>query len=305
MKNTHIYWMISLVGLSLLSGCSGVKTRELERASTWDRREVVRIAFLPVEMENPAHQDVAAVLGRELYAEMSHVPEFHVVEPIVVEKIFENQGILENSKWKTVSKPELGRLLGVDLLLQPTLLRFGSTYLLVESTANVEIQVELFDAVTGEFLFKTQSSAQSSRGLSGIPTGLSSVALEPLRGLGKGAKIELTRALITHIVNSFDPTYAKPGEETGVLPPVIHRAEAIYTRQDNRLNVLIQADPDCRTTFYFTGLSGPQPCLESEAGIYRGGYVFPESILPIGLELKVRVIRRDGAAAERLIDVEQ
>src|SRR5690606_28607489 len=144
---------------------------------------------------------------RDLYAGFNKRPEFDVLELGVVDHILQSENLLPNDRWQQVSPRQLGEALHVDQLLRVRLTRFGSTYVLIQTNSGAGAEVELLDARTGEVLWKADKEVSAARGLTGIPTGLVSVALEPVRGLGKGQRLDLLRQLGLELVASIDPSH--------------------------------------------------------------------------------------------------
>ncbi|MGI6455798.1 MAG: GNA1162 family protein [bacterium] len=294
--------VVSATCLLFLLHCGGVRSEIVRNSETWDHRTPRRLAILPVITEDAGHAAAAEILRRDLYAGFNKRPEFDVLELGVVDHILQSENLLPNDRWQQVSPRQLGEALHVDQLLRVRLTRFGSTYVLIQTNSGAGAEVELLDARTGEVLWKADKEVSASRGLTGIPTGLVSVALEPVRGLGKGQRLDLLRQLGLELVASIDPSHDSD-QSSPSAPPEISRGYAMYNEASRYLDIRIIGSPNCRVTFKFPGLAEGYPCEETERGNYTAGFLFPEDMV-IPEIITVHSVNQVGAMEQQEVVVQ-
>lgn len=298
MKHRSPILIIVLLSAFLLN-CGGSRTEILRRSNEWDQRTPVRLAILPVLMQEAGQTRGAEVLRKDLFAEFSKKPNFFVLEPGYVDRLLQENKLLERTAWNRLPERRLGELLNVDMLMRVKITRFGATYVIIQSNTGAGAEVELIDVPSGITLWQIHKEVSTSRGITGLPTGLSSVVLEPIRGMGQGGQIDLMRQLGIAIAASLDPNFNKEKNAPAVPRPEIQQVRAQYDGSKRYLDVEIQATPDCHVTFEYIEFSSPYPCHEFEPGVYRAGFLFPNADLLAPGKIHISVVSKSGTTTEQ------
>lgn len=289
---------LTFIFILLLTGCGGTRTQVLKSSPQWDHRDHLQIAILPVLPQDKTQSIAAEILRGDLYTELSKYPTLHILEPQLVDSVLQRENLLARNEWNRKSERFLGELLHVDALMRVKLTRFGSTYYIIESTSGAGAEIELIDVHTGEILWRIRKEISRSKGLTGLPTGLSSVVLEPMKGMGRGQRTNLLRQLGFELASSFDPTYDPTDSQINILKPEISRINAFYNPNEGYLDVEILATPDCRVFFNLADFSASYPCQEFSPGVYRAGFLYPGASSPTSNEMTIRVISKAGATIQ-------
>jgi len=94
-----------------------------------------------------------------------------------------------------------GDLLSCDAVLYGRVTKWDRSYCGIEAVASIGIDLKLVSAKTNHTLFEAQAEDSDSRGLTKGPTGLSSLFLEPIRGLDNTIVTDLAREVVTEAVS--------------------------------------------------------------------------------------------------------
>ncbi len=170
---------------------------------------------------------------------------------------------------------KLGELLLADALLYGVVTDWTRSYYGVESINTVGIELRLVRAADGAELWKANATESLGRGLSGIPTGFSSLVLEPLIGLDE-KNIE---QLALKVVNkTFEPLMIKRQAAKDAAPsPVIFGAVAFgripagrgnETNSARRLTILTVASPGMKVSAKLQTQGLEYSLFEGEPGHY-------------------------------------
>ncbi|WP_306529106.1 DUF799 domain-containing protein [Campylobacter sp.] len=106
----------------------------------------------------------AAVLANAIYP-LSEAG-YYVFSPALVHETFKNNGIYEASEIQNVSAHKLRQIFGVDAVLYMDVVKYGTSYMLLNSVSVVAVNAKLVDLRSGATLWEgsAQVSDDSSRG---------------------------------------------------------------------------------------------------------------------------------------------
>jgi hypothetical protein len=177
------------------------------------------------------------------------------------------------------SPKRLGELLLADAVLYGTVTDWSRSYYGLESINTVGIDLRLVRTADGAELWKASAKESQGRGLSGIPTGFSSLVLEPLKGLDQ-KNIE---QLASKVVNkTFEPLVTKrKAAESSTPGPVLLGAVAfgrlptgqrIGKGAGMRMTILAVASPGKRVSARMISQGLEYGLLEGEPGHYTSEF---------------------------------
>ena len=110
----------------------------------------------------------AAVLANAIYP-LSEAG-YYVFSPTLVHETFKNNGIYEASEIQNVSAHKLRQIFGADAVLYMDVVKYGTSYMLLNSVSVFAVNVKLVDLRSGATLWEgsAQVSDDSSRGSSDL-----------------------------------------------------------------------------------------------------------------------------------------
>ena len=110
----------------------------------------------------------AAVLANAIYP-LSEAG-YYVFSPTLVHETFKNNGIYEASEIQNVSAHKLRQIFGADAVLYMDVVKYGTSYMLLNSVSVVAVNAKLVDLRSGATLWEgsAQVSDDSSRGSSDL-----------------------------------------------------------------------------------------------------------------------------------------
>ena len=110
----------------------------------------------------------AAVLTHAIYP-LSEAG-YYVFSPALVHETFKNNGIYEASEIQNISAHKLRQIFGADAVLYMDVVKYGTSYMLLNSVSVVAVNAKLVDLRSGATLWEgsAQVSDDSSRGSSDL-----------------------------------------------------------------------------------------------------------------------------------------
>lgn len=167
-------------------------------------------------------------------------------------------------------------LLSCDAVLYGKVTKWDRSYYGVQTVATIGIDLTLVSANTKKVLFESRAEDSVSRGLTKGPTGLSSVVLEPIRGLDNTIVTDLARELVS---KSVAPLNIKNRPEfLQTAPPALiasaHDAPSGTIPAKGKLTVVALGTADHTASFSIGSAVEVVPMVERQPGQYIGEY-FP------------------------------
>ena len=283
---------------SVFSACSGQFKNKVE----FDTSEPLRVAVLPFYQEDSGGireekfdsellvDNLPLVSSKLKVSPASTVQSFvqerlrktglDAVSPGFVQAQLGHHGFVIEKKLavkKILETPpkRLCELLLCDAILYGKLTRWTRSYYGVQSVNTVGIELKLVRAADGKLLFQSSGEDSRRRGLTGLPTGFSSIAVEPILGLDNSEIVGLSEEIAEKIMQ---PLYVSSRPEfLNSMGPAIfgatHTGKVEAPSEQHPLTVLVLGTP--KSQGYFTvGRSGVRiPLFEQEEGHYVGEYV--------------------------------
>lgn len=249
----------------------------------------------------PMRDQLAQVLRRDVVTWLQQ-SEFAVQDPWQTDTQLTHAGLGAAAANDPARAGELARVLGVDAILFGDLQRWNRSYYVVQSTAEVALQIEVVDGGSGERLFRTARSETIGSGVTGGPTGYVSIATEPLAGLRGSHLRNLTRSVARHVVADLN------GGDLGNTPgPMTPRLAVVGLAQQHegpfrlgeRVDVVAVGSPDCDVRFDVGRLRVRVPMVQTERhpdprgerATYVGHYIVQPGDLAGPLRLSATIQR--------------
>lgn len=286
------------VMLSSLGGCA----KGYKMSGDFNSAEPIRVAVLPFYqiVDGKPHgeafeaslaiDDVPLLSSKPIDSPASFVEEsvrtalartgMDVVSPSFVRLQLGHHGFVRE---KVISVPlllestpqNLGELLSADAVLYGKVTDWTRSYYGLESINTVGVELRLVRAADGAELWRANAKESQGRGLSGIPTGFSSLVLEPLKGLDEK---NIEQLALKVIGKTFEPLMTKRQAAKDNSPgPVIFGAVAFGrvpagrktgANAAQRLTILAIASPGKKVSAKLETQGLEYSLLEGEPGHY-------------------------------------
>jgi hypothetical protein len=167
-------------------------------------------------------------------------------------------------------------LLSCDAVLYGKVTRWDRSYYGVQTVATIGIDLKLVSANTKKVLFESRAEDSVSRGLTKGPTGLSSVVLEPIRGLDNTIVTDLAREVVSKAVAPLNVKNRPEFLQTA--PPALiasaHDASSGTIPARGKLTVVALGTAGHSASFSIGSAVEVVPMVERQPGQYIGEY-FP------------------------------
>ncbi|MBI4617179.1 MAG: DUF799 family lipoprotein [Planctomycetes bacterium] len=304
---------IVLLAAAFLAGGCADDTYQLN----YDPRAPLRVAVLPftetqagdtfTSVPFAAVVDVLPIIGRSddrgpatilrwRFLARARDTQMEIVDPSYVDSILLERGIYENAAFLKVDPKDLGKTLGADAVLYGEVTKWDRTYAVVESVTTVGLKIAMHESQTGTLLWEAQCEATDAAGLTGGPTGYTSAALEPVRGLSGETLYKLADEVCRKIV---EPHLFGGEDVEHSTPPFIaasaHSAKGPDSmRAGSEFHVVAIGSPDCKASFSIGPFRESVPMTEFGDGTYVGTYVVQPGDRFDANEIKIELVGPDG-----------
>jgi len=296
MKKNAILTVSGLCFFIFSSACSSSFKHSLDFAPT----EPLRVAVLPVmhlteegeveEQYSDALVDHVVVLSKKLedcpatvvqnfiQNEISQSGLDLIAPPYIDAQLF-HYGYAKNNtidiqKIYNTGPKALCQLLTCDAVLFTKLLEWDRAYYGLQAVTSFKFETQLVRASDGKVIFESSAEDYDTRGLSKVPTGWSSLVLEPLKGLDNEILIQLAEKTVSE---AFRPLRVdQRAEYLNAPPPLI--VGAVHDSQNGKINhkdvlkVLVLGSPQTDAWFSIGNSISGVPLVEVNPGRYVGEY---------------------------------
>lgn len=227
------------------------------------------------QKENPAQ-----TVRRQVLTELQHTG-LDIVSPAMIDVDLPHRGFgrsdgtLDIEKVRATSPKELcEKFLDCDAVLYGEVTKWDRTYLAIQTINVVGIHLKLVSARDNKVLFESASNDSESRGLTKGPTGISSLILEPIKGLDSDIIVDLARSVVQKTLAPLRqdnrPEYLQSG------PPVIfaasHDAQSGTLVHGKPLIVVAYASEHQNAVFSIGNEVASVPMFEKTPGHYYGEF---------------------------------
>lgn len=316
--------LLSLALICVLSACSGSYLHDLN----FNPNEPIRVAVLALngygDEDHSLAVDRIALVSEELSAAPEKIVAGYVQRELLDSGVdlvpagyaavqLDHGGYLRQResrytpaffellrRGEAASTAEICRVLACDAVLFVKVIRWERSYYAVQSVSSVEIELSLVRTGDGARIFWARSSDSTGRGLSKIPTGFSSIVIEPVRGLDNEVILELARKVVH---KSLAPLRVRERADYLRQPPpaiiaAAHDSLDLAITGNEALTVIIQGSSGKRATFSIGEYLRDIPMHEVSPGHYVGEYR-PYAGERFSAAIKVRLEDQAGRRTEK------
>ena len=299
MKNhTFIYFFVFVLVI-IASGCSGTYDHKID----FNPSEPLRIAVLPflavdsdgkvVEQESRLVLDNLSLVSTALEETPNQIVRklvmaelknsgLDLISPGLIDIDLPHHGFnkadgtIDTERLHSIAAKELcTHFLDCDAVMYGTVTHWDRSYYGIESVNTVGVDMKLVSARTGKIIFSANAEDSDSRGITKIPTGFSSIVLEPIKGLDSDIIVKLARSVTKKMLEPLDLKSRPDFLETA--PPSIFASshdQAIGTLPKNKpLIVVMFASEKQAASFSIGSTIKGIPMIERHPGHYYGEYV--------------------------------
>ena len=229
--------------------------------------------------ERPMRERLGELLSNDVIAWLQQ-SEFEVMDPWYAGTRLGHAGYSLADKQDRRRATELAKALEVDGILFGDVRSWNRSYYVLQSLAEVRLQIELIDGGTGKSLFTTDRTESIGSGITGGPTGYVSAATEPLAGLRGSHLRSLTRSVARNVVTDLNG--GSLGNQPGPTSPRLSVVALAKDhdgpfRQGERVDVIAIGTAGCDVRFDVGRLRIDVPMRETErssvGGSERATYV--------------------------------
>jgi len=215
-----------------------------------------------------------------------------------------DDGSLDLEKLYNTSPHDLcTQFLTCDAVMYGNVRKWDRTYLALQSINTVALDLKLISARDGKLLFESSAEDSESRGLTKGPTGLSSLVLEPIKGLDSEIIAGLARNLVAQMLQPLD--VSKRPEFLASAPPAVlavsHDAATNQLTRKKPLVVVMFGTAGAQASFSIGSSIQNVPMIERSPGHYYGEYLPLPSDKFTQAEVKVFIEDKFGRRSEQVV----
>ncbi len=290
---------IILTTILLLCSCTGKYTHKLD----FNPSEPIRIAVLPfisvdssgneIEEESRLVVDTFSLISTDQKETPTQLMRkftiaklkntgLDVVSPVLIDVELPHKGFskpdgsIDKQKVFNVPAEKLCKdFVSCDAVLYGKITDWSRDYYGIQSVSSVAADIKIVSARTGKTIFSSEGSDAESRGITKIPTGFSSIVVEPIKGLDSDIIVDLGSNVINNMLAPLDAKQRPEFLESA--PPMVlaasHSAKDGYFSKNEPL-VVVMYGSDAQTASFAIGdkIIGI-PMIERVPGHYYGEYV--------------------------------
>ena len=209
-NNLYIKFLQGLVtgcmALSLSACATDLQTRVAGHLTALSKNQTV--AILPVETSDPGQKEMAKMFRQGLYANLKQ-SEFHLLERYVVDALLKQNKLIDPSTLLAINPMQFGEILGVDAIVFSRINKVERSYLVLHSSIELSVSVQMVDTRSGEILWRAEQTEQDFSGIGKIPTGITTALLAPIQFVTN--KFNLSR-MTSNMVDKLTVLVKHPNE---------------------------------------------------------------------------------------------
>ena len=170
--------LIGLVALSVSACASDLQTKVAGNLMSLSKNQTV--AILPIETSDAGQKEMAEMFRMGLYANLKQ-SKFQLLERYVVDGLLQQNKLTNPSNYLTINPMQFGEILGVDAIVFSRINKVERSYLVVHSSIELGVSVQMVDTRSGEILWRAEQTEQDFSGIGKIPTGITTAILAPIQ----------------------------------------------------------------------------------------------------------------------------
>lgn len=205
--------MVVLILMVGLSACTNsLQTRVSGNLNNLSSLQT--LAILPVEVQSNQQMEMARVFRQNLHANLKQ-SSFNLLEHYIVDGQLQKHGLVDPSKYGELDPIKFGEALGVDAVLISRINHVHKSYMLIHSSIEFSVSVQMIDTRSGEILWVAEQTESDIQGIAKIPTGFASAVIAPLYLVTNQLKInELTTNMVDKLTSLVKNPYLADAEKT-------------------------------------------------------------------------------------------
>ena len=194
------------MALSVSACATDLQTRVAGNLTTLSKNQTV--AILPVETSDPGQKEMAKMFRQGLYANLKQ-SKFHLLERYVIDGLLKQNKLTDPSTLLTINPMQFGEILGVDAIVFSRINKVERSYLILHSSIELSVSVQMVDTRNGEILWRAEQTEQDFSGIGKIPTGITTALLAPIQFVTN--KFNLSR-MTSNMVDKLTVLVKHPNE---------------------------------------------------------------------------------------------
>jgi hypothetical protein len=218
-NRNNTQWAVVLVLAFGLSACTNsLQTRVSGNLGKLSSLQTV--AILPVEVQSNQQMDMAKVFRQSLHANLRQ-SSFKLLEHYIVDGQLKKHNLMDPSKYGELDPMKFGEALGVDAVLISRINRVQKSYLLIHSSIEFCVSVEMIDTRSGEILWVAEQTESEIQGIAKIPTGITAAVIAPIYLVTNKLKLnELTATMVNKLTSVVKNPHEADTEKTFDEPKI-------------------------------------------------------------------------------------
>ena len=248
------------MALSVSACATDLQTRVAGNLTTLSKNQTV--AILPVETSDPGQKEMAKMFRQGLYANLKQ-SKFHLLERYVIDGLLKQNKLTDPSTLLTINPMQFGEILGVDAIVFSRINKVERSYLILHSSIELSVSVQMVDTRNGEILWRAEQTEQDFSGIGKIPTGITTALLAPIQFVTN--KFNLSR-MTSNMVDKLTVLVKHPNEadrENQFEKPVIAKNATNELKKIEELQQLKAEWQEAMILDEEAGLSDSSENLES------------------------------------------
>ena len=194
-----------IVLLTLIPACaSDLQTKVSGHLNGLSKHQTV--AILPVEASNVGHKEMANMFRQGLYANLKQ-SKFNLLEKYIIDGLLKQNHLNDPGNFLNINPMQFGEILGADAIVFSRINKVERNYLIVHSSIELSVSVQMVDTRTGEILWRAEQTEHDFSGIGKIPTGISTALLAPIQFVTN--KFNLSR-MTSKMVDKLTALVKKP-----------------------------------------------------------------------------------------------
>lgn len=210
--------ILAILGFGLSACTTDLQTKVSGNLDLLSHKQT--IAILPVDVMDKSQREAASMFRRTLYASLKE-SNFNLLEPYLVDGLLRKNGLNHPEKYLQLNPMHLGEILGVDAVLISRVNNMQRAYLVLHSSIELSVSLQMVDTRTGEILWRAEQTETDSQGIWKIPTGMTAAILAPIYFVTNKLNLNrLTSKMVNKLTATVKHPFRKEKEETFEEPVI-------------------------------------------------------------------------------------
>ena len=164
-----------------------------------------------MEIVDQGQKETAALFRQTLYANLQE-SDFNLLEPYIVDGLLKQNNLTDPAQFLHINPMQFTEILGADAVLISRINKVERSYMIVHSSIEIGVSVQMVDTRTGEILWRAEQTESDFQGIGKIPTGIFAAAIGPARFVTN--KLNLHR-MTSKLVDKLTAVIKEPSQIKG------------------------------------------------------------------------------------------